>query len=166
MSCTCVIHVHVHVLCHVHVSVQVYQKRYGALKRQQEEAERLHGADPSAGPVDRPSAEGLKGEAENEWRDRYFELVGQMREHELLAPYAKQRHERALSEPPRLLAEACALLEVVYEDAVQKTLGQSNPEYYTSFVWHLCGDLLLEVRRARLRFMAIASRCAGRDSGS
>ena len=86
---------------------------------------------------------------ENEWRDRYFQLVAHMREHDLLAPYAAERRANPLAEPPRLLAEACALYEAVYEEADRATRGQADPNYYTSFVWHMAGDLLLFVRKAR-----------------
>ena len=46
--------------------------------------------------------------------------------------------------------EACALYEVVYEEADRATLGMQDPKYYTAFVWHMAGDLLLYVRKARL----------------
>ena len=82
--------------------------------------------------------------------NRYFQLVSQMREHDLLAPYAGARQEDPLHEPPKLLAEACAVYEVVYEEAVHATREQDNPSYFTAFAWHLAGDLLVFVRKARL----------------
>ena len=95
-------------------------------------------------------AGGDEWENENEWRDSYYELVAQMREHELLAPYEEERRASPLAEPPRLLAEACAIYEVVYSEAALAQKDPANPHYYTAFAWHMCGDLLLYVRKARL----------------
>ena len=73
-----------------------------------------------------------------------------MREHDLLAPYEEARRASPLAEPPRLLAEACAIYEVVYNEAVHATRDVPDPRYYTAFAWNMCGDLLLYVRKARL----------------
>ena len=50
---------------------------------------------------------------------------------------------------PYLVAEACALYEAVYEEAYHATRGATNPEYHVKFAWHMAGDFLLYVRRAR-----------------
>ncbi|KOO29083.1 RNA-dependent RNA polymerase [Chrysochromulina tobinii] len=87
-----------------------------------------------------------------EFQDQYSELVASIREHELLAPYEGERRASPLAEPPRLLAEACAIYEVVYSEAQAKAAAMEHvdPRYYTAFAWHMCGDLLLYVRKARL----------------
>ena len=126
---------------------KTYKDRVKALKRRQEQEEQAR----ERGREARGAANGSTDvDYELEWRDKYFELVAQMREHELLAPYADMRHEHSLAEPPRLLAEACALYEAVYDDAYHATRGLDDPKYYTAFVWHMAGDLLLFVRKARL----------------
>jgi hypothetical protein len=87
-----------------------------------------------------------------EFQDQYSELVASIREHELLAPYEGERRASPLAEPPRLLAEACAIYEVVYSEAQAKAAAMEHvdPRYHTAFAWHMCGDLLLYVRKARL----------------
>ena len=87
-----------------------------------------------------------------EFQDQYYELVASIREHELLAPYEGERRASPLAEPPRLLAEACAIYEVVYSEAQAQAAAMEHvdPRYYTAFAWHMCGDLLLYVRKARL----------------
>ena len=87
-----------------------------------------------------------------EFQNQYYELVASIREHELLAPYEGERRASPLAEPPRLLAEACAIYEVVYSEAQAKAAAMEHvdPRYYTAFAWHMCGDLLLYVRKARL----------------
>ena len=56
----------------------------------------------------------------------------------------------ARSSAASLLAEACALYEVVYEEKQRAALGQEEPKYFTTFPWHVCGDMLLFVRKARV----------------
>lgn len=93
---------------------------------------------------------------ENEWRDKYYALVAQMREEKLLAEYACRREaadsECALCEPPKLLAEACALYEVVYGAAKEHGVTEQAelpPKFHVAFAWHMAGDLLLHVKKAR-----------------
>ena len=87
-----------------------------------------------------------------EFMDQYYELVASIREHELLEPYERERRAFSLAEPPRLLAEACAIYEVVYSEVQAKAAAMEHvdPRYHTAFAWHMCGDLLLYVRKARL----------------
>lgn len=137
-----------------------YRARLSKLKKRQEDEERMRARGAGGGSQDsvdahsRGSTAGFASSKEHdheaEWRDRYYELVAQMREHDLLAPYEDERRASPLVEPLSLLAEACALYEVVYNEAEHATRGQADPKYYTAFAWHMCGDLLLYVRKARL----------------
>ena len=135
-----------------------YSARLKALKAQraQQEAQQqaqAGGAGSGSGSggdaAERGAATEAQGE-ENEWRDRYFALVSQLREEHLLAPYAAEREACPLVEPPRLLAEASALYEAVYDEAINATHATDEPKFYVAFVWHAAGDLLLYVRKARL----------------
>ena len=140
---------------------KVYLRRHSALRRQHEEEKlaRERRAQQEGGRGSGAADGGAAGdEHENEWRDRYYQLVAEMRERNLLAAYAAEREANALAEPPRLLAEACALYEAVYEEAHRATRGMDDPHYYTAFVWHMAGDLLLFVRKARLSRASDASR--------
>ena len=83
-------------------------------------------------------------------------------------PYAEERTlPGRLHEPAGLLAEAAALLEVVYERAQVASSGalsasasssaadgeggaRGEREYYVSFAWHVAGDFLLRIKEARL----------------
>jgi len=108
----------------------------------------------SRAPQDGNALQGHDGgaidEDDHERMDRYFAMVAQMRERWLLAPYADARAKCALSEPAELLAEASALYEAVVKRAIHAVHDDPNPTYYVSFAWHMAGDLLLYIRRARL----------------
>jgi len=133
-----------------------YRSQYRALKRQQQQEEEER-ARREGGRVD--STDGSDAtDRDNEWKDRFFDLVASMRERYLLAKYAAEREQQPLAEPPHLIAEACALYEVVMANAIHATHEQEDPTYYTSFVWHMAGDLLIFVRKARLSRQADPSR--------
>jgi len=126
-----------------------YKARFKSLKKQQQlEARERERPQPATGGGGGGVASDGRDD-EREWQDKYFAMVAPLRE-TLLAPYEAQRGSRSTSEPPRLLAEACALYEVVYEEKQRAALGQEEPKYFTTFPWHVCGDMLLFVRKARV----------------
>lgn len=92
-------------------------------------------------------------DGEDEYWDRYFALVGRLREQYLLEPYAEERAKRPFAEPDGLLAEACVLYEVVFDAGAAQTTRESgashDPEYHVAFAWHMAGDFLLHVLKAR-----------------
>ena len=87
-------------------------------------------------------------------------MVAGMREQYLLGPYSAERDENPLAEPAKLLAEASALYEAVY--TAQDHMGRAAMDsaggdedapqypYHVAFAWHMAGDLLLHIRKARL----------------
>jgi hypothetical protein len=142
-----------------------YKVSFSKLKRAQEEnrqharlyaseGEQAGGGGSGGGsePIATTSGDDDRDAFDPEFHDQYYELVASIREHELLAPYEGERRASPLAEPPRLLAEACAIYEVVYSEAQAKAAAMEHvdPRYYTAFAWHMCGDLLLYVRKARL----------------
>lgn len=125
-----------------------YQSRHAALRKQQQAEEDEWRERMRRGGARGDQVDG-QDEGKNEWADRYFDLVATMREQHLLADYTEEREQQPLAEPPRLLAEACALYEVVIEHASHATHDTMDPTYYTSFAWNMAGDLLLYVLKAR-----------------
>merc|ERR1711965_1093434 len=89
-----------------------YRAKVAKLKKRQEDEERKRarqrvgdarlagggGGDGGGGPEAFAHAGSSEWDHESEWIDSYYELVAQMREHELLAPYEEARRASPLAE--------------------------------------------------------------------